>query len=148
MLPFLVYGLIILVPLVLLMSPFNLTNMERNPGLWVVALVMLPSIYTSYRDIFREVPAAPVGTVGKSGGSELGVFQREPLHAGIAEIDLHSGVGAAAFGADDYAGTEFGMHDVLPYPPAGYIAFDCRRLDFVASIETPRARQIPRIWSY
>jgi hypothetical protein len=32
MLPFLVYGLIILVPLLLLMSPFNLTNMERNPG--------------------------------------------------------------------------------------------------------------------
>ena len=60
MLPFLVYGLIILVPLLLLMSPFNLSNMERNPGLWVVALVMLPSIYTSYKDIFREVPAAPV----------------------------------------------------------------------------------------
>jgi hypothetical protein len=59
-LPFLVYGLIILVPLLLLMSPFNLTNMERNPGLWVVALLMLPSIYTSYTDIFRDVPAAPV----------------------------------------------------------------------------------------
>ena len=36
----------------------DLANMERNPGLWVVALIMLPSIYTSYRDIFREEPAA------------------------------------------------------------------------------------------
>jgi hypothetical protein len=59
MLPFLVYGLIILVPLILFMAPFDLANMERNPGLWVVALLMLPSIYTSYRDIFREVPAPP-----------------------------------------------------------------------------------------
>ena len=58
MMPFLVYGLIILVPLVLLMAPFDLANMERNPGLWAVALLMLPSIYTSYRDLFREVPAA------------------------------------------------------------------------------------------
>ena len=58
MMPFLVYGLIILLPLVLLMAPFDLVNMERNPGLWAVALLMLPSIYTSYRDIFREVPAA------------------------------------------------------------------------------------------
>ena len=58
MMPFLVYGLIILVPLVLLMAPFDLTNLERNPGLWAVGLLMLPSIYTSYRDIFREIPAA------------------------------------------------------------------------------------------
>jgi hypothetical protein len=60
-LPFLVYGLILLVPLILLMAPFDLANMERNPGLWVVALLMLPSIYTSYRDIFREVPAPTAG---------------------------------------------------------------------------------------
>lgn len=61
MLPFLVYGLIILVPLVVLMAPFDLANMERNPGLWVVALLVLPSIYTSYRDIFHDAPeAAPV----------------------------------------------------------------------------------------
>lgn len=59
MLPFLLYGLIILVPLLLFMAPFDLANMERNPGLWVVALLVLPSIYTSYRDIFREVPAPP-----------------------------------------------------------------------------------------
>jgi len=59
MMSFLVYGLIILVPLGLLMAPFDLANMERNPGLWVVALIVLPSIYTSYRDIFREVPAPP-----------------------------------------------------------------------------------------
>jgi hypothetical protein len=57
-LPFLVYGLIIMVPLVLLMAPFDLSNMERNPGLWVAALLVLPSVYTSYRDIFRDVPAA------------------------------------------------------------------------------------------
>jgi hypothetical protein len=59
MLPFLVYGLVILVPLVLLMAPFDLANMERNPGLWVVALLVLPSIYTSYRDLFRDAPAPP-----------------------------------------------------------------------------------------
>ena len=57
MLAFLVYGFIILVPLIALMAPFDLSNMERNPGLWVVALLMLPSIYTSYRDIFRDDPA-------------------------------------------------------------------------------------------
>ena len=61
MLPFLVYGLIILVPLIPLMAPFDLANMERNPGLWVVALLVLPSIYTSYRDIFREGPASTAG---------------------------------------------------------------------------------------
>jgi hypothetical protein len=55
MLAFLVYGLVILVPLIVLMAPFDLSNMERNPGLWVVALLILPSIYTSYRDIFRDV---------------------------------------------------------------------------------------------
>jgi hypothetical protein len=57
MLPFLIYGLIILVPMILLMAPFDLSNMERNPGLWIVALLVLPSIYTSYRDIFRPDPA-------------------------------------------------------------------------------------------
>ncbi|HKB83248.1 MAG TPA: BPSS1780 family membrane protein [Burkholderiales bacterium] len=61
MLPFLVYGLIVLVPLILFMAPFDLTNMERNPGLWVVALLVLPSIYTSYRDLFRDDAAPPVG---------------------------------------------------------------------------------------
>ena len=55
---FLVYGLVILVPLILLMAPFDLSNMERNPGLWVAALLMLPSIYTSYRDIFRDATTA------------------------------------------------------------------------------------------
>lgn len=57
---FLVYGLVILVPLVLLMAPFDLAQMERNPGMWVVALLVLPSIYTSYRDLFRDAPAPPV----------------------------------------------------------------------------------------
>ncbi|MEO8164490.1 MAG: BPSS1780 family membrane protein [Betaproteobacteria bacterium] len=60
MLPFFVYGLVILMPLVVLMAPFDLANMERNPGLWIVALFVLPSIYTSYRDIFHEAPASPV----------------------------------------------------------------------------------------
>ncbi len=59
MLAFLVYGLIILVPLVLLMLPFDLTRIERNPGLWIVMLLILPSIYTSYRDLFRDEPAPP-----------------------------------------------------------------------------------------
>jgi len=60
MLAFLIYGLIILVPMILLMAPFDLSNMERNPGLWIVALLVLPSIYTSYRDIFRPAPTETV----------------------------------------------------------------------------------------
>ena len=58
--PFLVYGLFILVPLIVFMAPFDLANMERNPGLWLVALLILPSIYTSYRDIFQGITAAPI----------------------------------------------------------------------------------------
>jgi hypothetical protein len=58
MLAFLVYGLVIMVPLVLLMLPFDLTRIERNPGLWIVMLLILPSIYTSYRDLFRDEAAA------------------------------------------------------------------------------------------
>ncbi len=53
-----VYGLILFVPLVLLMALFDLTSMDRNPGLWIVALIVMPSLYTSYRDIFAE-PVAP-----------------------------------------------------------------------------------------
>jgi hypothetical protein len=56
---FLVYGLIILIPLVLLMLPFDLSSMDRNPGLWITALLVLPSIYTSYRDIFQPAPVTP-----------------------------------------------------------------------------------------
>ncbi len=56
---FLIYGLVMLLPLILLMAPFDLANMERNPGLWIVALFVLPSIYTSYRDIFSEPAAEP-----------------------------------------------------------------------------------------
>ncbi|HEX4985877.1 MAG TPA: BPSS1780 family membrane protein [Burkholderiales bacterium] len=64
MLPFFVYGLVIFVPLVLLMLPFNKMGVDRNPGLWIVALLVLPSIYTSYRDIFRDAsgPEAPAAT--------------------------------------------------------------------------------------
>lgn len=57
--PFLVYGLIVLIPLVLLMLPFDLSSMDRNPGLWITALLVLPSIYTSYRDIFQQAPVTP-----------------------------------------------------------------------------------------
>ncbi|HVY08320.1 MAG TPA: BPSS1780 family membrane protein [Burkholderiales bacterium] len=59
MLPFLVYGLIVMVPLIALMTQFDLANMDRNPGLWIVALFVLPSVYTSYRDIYEGPPPAP-----------------------------------------------------------------------------------------
>jgi hypothetical protein len=56
--PFLIYGLVVFIPLILLMLPFDLSSMDRNPGLWITALLVLPSIYTSYRDIFQQAQVA------------------------------------------------------------------------------------------
>ena len=63
MMPFFIYGLLILVPLVLLTVPFGLNNLGRNPGPWIAGLLVLPSIYTSYRDIFQQTPVAPAEPV-------------------------------------------------------------------------------------
>ena len=60
---FLVYSLVLVVPLILLMLPFDLTSMDRNPGLWIVSLLVLPSLYTSYRDIYADAIAPSTTTV-------------------------------------------------------------------------------------
>src|SRR5262249_45997329 len=49
---------------------------------------------------------------------ELGVFQVEPLHAGVAKIHLQLRVGAAALGIDDDAHAELRVADVLANPEA------------------------------
>src|SRR6184192_3178378 len=49
----------------------------------------------------------------KLGSLQLGDAQGEPLHAQVAEVHLHAGLAALAFGVDDDAGAEFRMHYVL-----------------------------------
>ncbi len=53
-LPFLVYGMAVLVPVVVLM-PLSLTARQPDLGLWLLAPVLVPSIYAGYRDLFRPV---------------------------------------------------------------------------------------------
>lgn len=57
--PFLVYGLLALGIVILVMLPFGTANPQSNPGLWFATPLLLPSIYTSYRDVYgtRERPA-------------------------------------------------------------------------------------------
>ncbi len=51
-LPFLVYGLVILVALILAM-PVGLASGQIDLSLWLLAPVLIPTIYTSYKDLFR-----------------------------------------------------------------------------------------------
>ena len=53
---------------------------------------------------------------------QLGVSQRQPLGAGVAEFHLHPCVRAASFKVDDDAGAEFGMGDALTDLVAGVVA--------------------------
>jgi len=55
-LPLLVYGMAALVPLVIL-TPFSLALRQPDLGLWLLAPILVPSIYVSYRDLFVEEPA-------------------------------------------------------------------------------------------
>jgi hypothetical protein len=50
--PMLVYGLVLLVALFILV-PIGVRFREYDLGLWLMAPVVVPSIYASYRDIFR-----------------------------------------------------------------------------------------------
>lgn len=52
--PMLVYGLVLLVGLFVLV-PIGLRFREYDLGLWLMAPVVVPSIYASYRDIFASV---------------------------------------------------------------------------------------------
>src|SRR4029079_12078777 len=55
-------------------------------------------------------------------GLELRVFQRKPLDAGVAEVDLHARVRPAAFRVNDHAEPELRVLDALADAPCG-----CRR---------------------
>lgn len=54
--PFLLYGVIVLVPVVIL-APLSLATGQPDLGLWLLAPVLVPSIYASYRDLFVSAPA-------------------------------------------------------------------------------------------
>jgi len=58
-LPFLVYGLIVLVALIIVM-PVGLATRQIDLGLWLLAPILIPTIYTSYKDLFSagDAPAA------------------------------------------------------------------------------------------
>jgi uncharacterized membrane protein len=63
MLPMLVYGLVLLAALLVLV-PIGIRFREFDLGLWLIAPVLIPSIYVSYRDIFATSDAsAPSTTV-------------------------------------------------------------------------------------
>jgi hypothetical protein len=54
LIPFFAYGLLLIGLLVLAMLPFGLAHPQINPGAWIVLPFVLPSIYASYRDLFRD----------------------------------------------------------------------------------------------
>ena len=53
--PFLVYGMAVLVPVVILM-PLSLAARQPDLGLWLLAPVLVPSIYAGYKDLFIPAP--------------------------------------------------------------------------------------------
>ena len=55
-LPLLVYGMAALVPLVIL-TPISLAVHQPDLGLWLLAPILVPSIYVSYKDLFVAEPA-------------------------------------------------------------------------------------------
>jgi len=57
-LPFLVYGLAVLSAMVVL-TPFSVAFRQADLSLWLLAPVLVPSIYTSYRDLFVPRAEAP-----------------------------------------------------------------------------------------
>jgi small-conductance mechanosensitive channel len=54
LIPFLVYGALLTGLIMLAMIPFGIVHPQQNPGAWIVLPFVLPSIYSSYRDIFRD----------------------------------------------------------------------------------------------
>jgi len=66
-LPMLVYSLV-LFALLLLVVPIGMRLREYDLGLWLMAPVIVPSIYVSYRDIFSTAPAgAPAPPAAPTG---------------------------------------------------------------------------------
>jgi uncharacterized membrane protein len=55
-LPLLIYGLAVLVPMVIL-APLSLAMRQPDLGLWLLAPILVPSLYASYKDLFVNAPA-------------------------------------------------------------------------------------------
>jgi hypothetical protein len=60
-LPFLVYGIVVFAGLMLL-TPFAMALRQTDLSLWLLAPVLVPSIYASYKDIFPAPPATAAGS--------------------------------------------------------------------------------------
>lgn len=56
-LPLLIYGMAVVVPVVILM-PLSLATRQPDLGMWLLAPILVPSIYVSYRDLFVPAPDA------------------------------------------------------------------------------------------
>ena len=54
-LPLLIYGMAVVVPVVILM-PLSLATRQPDLGVWLLAPILVPSIYVSYRDLFVPAP--------------------------------------------------------------------------------------------
>jgi len=57
-LPFLVYGGLLFLAL-MLVTPLSMATRILDLGMWLLAPLVIPSIYTSYKDIFPATDAAP-----------------------------------------------------------------------------------------
>lgn len=55
-LPLLLYGMAVLVPVMIFM-PVSLAARQPDLGFWLLAPVLAPSVYASYRDLFVPTPA-------------------------------------------------------------------------------------------
>lgn len=55
-LPLLIYGMAVLVPMVIL-APLSLAVRQPDLGLWLLAPILVPSLYASYKDLFVQSPA-------------------------------------------------------------------------------------------
>ena len=55
-LPLLIYGMVVLVPMVIL-APLSLAMRQPDLGLWLLAPILVPSLYVSYKDLFVQTPA-------------------------------------------------------------------------------------------
>jgi len=58
LLPFLLYGLVGFLAL-MVVTPVSLATRILDLGMWLLAPVVIPSIYASYKDIFVAVEAPP-----------------------------------------------------------------------------------------
>jgi hypothetical protein len=60
-LPFLVYGIVVFLGLMVL-TPFTIALRQTDLSLWLLAPVLIPSIYASYKDVFVVGPPVATGT--------------------------------------------------------------------------------------